>query len=348
MPVAAVAGQVVDPVQVDAGEPAIAVAAQAAGGCLQAILRGVATAAQAGLQHGFGPIGLVAQDDVDHAGHGVSAVDRRGTATDQLDAFDEAERNAAQVGEPSLLQRYHRVARQAPAIDQEQSGARSHAVEAGGGCGTDRQVLRVTAARTAHRRQAIHAGQVPQQVEQAAVAAAQDVGAIDRGNRQRGLHRGAWQAAAGDVDWCQFHLRRRPGGIVVGSHHGLGRGCCGNRGRTDAAHHEATRRRAQDRHRHAGNQLFQGAGGIGPAVRAVAVQSCQLTGVEQQRDAALPGPLLQRRRQWAGIDAVGMRGRRFAGSGGGQCSGQQRQAQQGAEQPPLQRTRSCHHCRPPQ
>ncbi|KAG0751384.1 hypothetical protein G6F24_014372 [Rhizopus arrhizus] len=73
MPVAAVAGQVVDTVQVDAGEPAIAVAAQAAGGRLQAILRGVAPAAQAGLQHGFGPIGLVTQDDVDHAGDGIGA-----------------------------------------------------------------------------------------------------------------------------------------------------------------------------------------------------------------------------------------------------------------------------------
>ncbi|KAG1260090.1 hypothetical protein G6F66_014444 [Rhizopus arrhizus] len=98
MPVAAVAGQVVDTVQVDAGEPAIAVAAQAAGGRLQAILRGVAPAAQAGLQHGFGPIGRVTQDDVDHAGDGIGAIDRRGAVAQHFHMVDGSNRNQRQIG----------------------------------------------------------------------------------------------------------------------------------------------------------------------------------------------------------------------------------------------------------
>ncbi len=302
MPVTLVTGDMLDTVQIQAGKPAVPIATRAARGGLQAVLARIAAAAESGLQHGLGPIGLVAQDDVDHAGHGIGPIDGRGTAAYQFDAVDEAQRNAAEVGEPTLFQRHHGITRQAPAVDQEQRRPRAHAVQAGGGRCTHRQVLRIAAARGTHGGMAVHAGQVPQQVEQIAVATAQDVVAIDGGDRQCGLHRRARQPAAGDVDGCQFHLVWRVGG--PGSRVRQARGCDRFRWRgrwlgMDTSHDKGTRGRAQDVHWQAGDQQLQGGPGIALATCASGAQIIQFTCVEQQGGATLPGPLLQCRYQWA-------------------------------------------------
>eukprot|EP01083_Nonionella_stella_P052026 138221_1 len=77
-------------------------------------------------------------------------------------------------------------------------------------------------------------------------------------------------------------------------------------------------------------------------------QAIQLTRIEQQGNAALSRPLLQGRCQRArtNIDLQGAR--LLGGTRRRQRGDAQREAEQGAEQPPLQRARYCHHRRPPQ
>ena len=326
----------VGPLQVDAEEPVVARTAVAGGG-LHPVLGAIALVAGAGLQHGFGAIGVVAQHDVDHAGHGIGAVDGRGAAAHQFDAFDEAQRQAAQVGEGALLQRHHGVARQAPAVDQEQRGARAHPVQAGGRRGAAGQVGRIAVARRIQRRPPVHAGQVAQQVEQRAVAAAAYVLALDHLHLHRGLQRRARQAAAGDMQWREFDVRCRHRGCGRGRRRSGGSG--GWAGRCLLAPYgEYSPGRARQPDRQPLQQPFQCGHRRQRALDPGAVQSGQFAGVEQQRGVALSRPFAQGLHQWTARDPVlHLLARR---RGHGRRHGQQRQAQQGRAQTVDQRT----HC----
>ena len=68
-----------------------------------------------------GAVGLLFQDEVDHAGNRVRAVHRRRTAGEDLDAVDHANRNAGNIGEVAASLEWQREVGNAPTVDQDQS-----------------------------------------------------------------------------------------------------------------------------------------------------------------------------------------------------------------------------------
>src|SRR3546814_5178876 len=74
-------------------------------------------------------VGLLFQDDVDHAGNRIGAIDGRGAAGKHFDAIHHAQRNAGNVGgaDPAI----HRQGEvgQAAAMDQHQGVVRAQAAQ---------------------------------------------------------------------------------------------------------------------------------------------------------------------------------------------------------------------------
>jgi hypothetical protein len=82
-------------------------------------------------QGGLGAVEVAAGDQVDDAGHGVRAVDRRGAVGDHLDAADRRGRDLVQVAQGLD----DAVGRQAAAVQQQQGGFGADAAQVGGADG---------------------------------------------------------------------------------------------------------------------------------------------------------------------------------------------------------------------
>ena len=161
-----------------------------------------------------GAIHLLLQDEVDHAGDRVRAVDRRGAAGQHFDALDHPDRNVGDIGEVAAALEGHREIGDAAAIDQHQGvvGAEAAQVDllrAGGKVGAAGGLLALgLTAVLGHR---------PQHVRHAGEAAGLDLLGGDDGDRGRALHLRARNARAGDLHRIQL---LHPGGGRLGA-----RGC---------------------------------------------------------------------------------------------------------------------------
>src|SRR5690606_16984494 len=105
--------------QVDAVHAAQAAALEAAD---QAGLEGLAAALAGGAHahvHG-GAVGTLPEDEVDHAGDGVRAVDGRGAAGQHLHPLDHRHRDVGDVGEVAAALERQREIGDAAAVDQHQ------------------------------------------------------------------------------------------------------------------------------------------------------------------------------------------------------------------------------------
>src|SRR5690606_30577374 len=65
-------------------------------------------------------VGVLLEDDVDHAGHRIGTVDGRGTAGEYLDPLHHAQRDAGNVGGAGAAVHRQREIGQPAAIDQHQ------------------------------------------------------------------------------------------------------------------------------------------------------------------------------------------------------------------------------------
>src|SRR5690606_19891540 len=74
-------------------------------------------------------VGLLFQDDVDHAGHRIGAIDGRGAAGQYFDAIHHAQRNAGDVGGADTAVHRQGEVGQAAAVDQHQGVVRAQAAQ---------------------------------------------------------------------------------------------------------------------------------------------------------------------------------------------------------------------------
>ncbi len=116
---------------VQAEERVPAVGGQVAGTGGQGGLLGVAVAVTGGAVGGTQDraLEITAQDDVDHAGDGIGAIDRRGAILQHFHAFNGVERDGAQVGEDLLAVIGQAVGGHAAAVQQDQGRARAQAAQ---------------------------------------------------------------------------------------------------------------------------------------------------------------------------------------------------------------------------
>lgn len=174
-----------------------------------------------------GAVGLLLQDEVDHAGDRVRTVDGRGTAGQHFDALDHAQRDVGDVGEVAAALERHREVGDAAAIDQHQRVIRAQAAQVHL-LGARREVgaagrllaLRLTAV-LGHRAQHVgHAGE----------AAGADLLGADHRDRGGAFHLGARNARTGDLHRIQLLNRR-------------GSRCLGRRGSSHAHQRQLDRPR---------------------------------------------------------------------------------------------------------
>ncbi len=104
-----------------------------AGDDVGADLVAVAPLGHAVARRHFGALEIAAQDDVDHAGDRVGAVDRRGAVGQHLDALDRAERDRVQVDEREVDVLREAVVGDAPAVDQHQRRVLAEVAQADAG-----------------------------------------------------------------------------------------------------------------------------------------------------------------------------------------------------------------------
>ncbi len=196
-------------------EQAFEFARRAAADQLQALVVAAAALGGAGAQVDVDAIEFLLQDDIDHPGDGIRAVDRRGAAAEDLDAVDHDRRDVRQVGEVHRAAIGGRVVGDAPAVDQHQRvvGAEIAQVE-----GVGRRLPGVAVVLALG-----HAGVLGlrlQGLEDVAVATVLDFLAADHRDRRRPFLLGAGNPRAGHHHPLQgllrfrrqrLHLRRRYG-----------------------------------------------------------------------------------------------------------------------------------------
>ncbi|MNU73635.1 hypothetical protein D3C71_631210 [compost metagenome] len=191
-------------------EPA-AVEGLAEGGAVGALLA-VAFTVLADIDAGFATVEVLAGDDVDHAGDGVRAVQRRGAIGQHFHAFDDRRRNRGQVGVTAGADAH------AAAVDQHQAAFRAEVAQA--------DIHAAEIARGAQRGRTAQArcagcSDVLQDVGNVDVALLLDVGAVECHHRLRGLDTGLADARAGDLDAVEV------GGGIAGFLCESGRGAAG-------------------------------------------------------------------------------------------------------------------------
>ena len=124
---------------------------------------------------------VLARDEVDDAGDGVGAVDRRRAVLQDLDAIDRGDRDRVDVRRAAQ----ERVVRQAASIEEHEGVAVADAAQV--------RARHARVAALADRQRSVHAVEVRRHVRQdlgsGGPAAAKDVIAGDRLDRQRGLAR---------------------------------------------------------------------------------------------------------------------------------------------------------------
>ncbi len=161
---------------------------------VSALLLAVALAVLAGVEVGFSTVEVLAGDDVDHAGHGVGAVDRRSAVLQHVDAFDGDGRDGRDV-----LEAIRRNA-QTLAVDQHQRTLRAQVAQvdvrtAGFLVGGQR--------RRAAERRAAGGRDVLQDVGDRAEALVLDVSTGDGQDRLSSFHVNLADARTGDRDAVQ-------------------------------------------------------------------------------------------------------------------------------------------------
>ena len=187
VPVALVADQRIAMAEIEAQERARAVVGIDAPAIREARARRVAAARDAGVCLDLAAGEIAAQDDVDDARDRVGAVDRRGAVAQDLDAIDDRERDAREVGHARGVERRDAVPGDAAPVDEDQRVLGAEPPERDRG-GTGSAGLERRAARRGHRLGLVgdfDAGLRAQEVEQRGVAARVDLLAVDLGDRDR-------------------------------------------------------------------------------------------------------------------------------------------------------------------
>ena len=270
-----------------------------------------------------GAVGLLLEDEVDHAGNRVRAVDRRGAAGQHFDAVDHPQRDAGDVGEVAAPAERHREVGDAAAVDQHQGvvgaeAAQVHLLRAGGEVGAARGLLALGFATVL--------GQRLQHVGHAGEAGGADVLGGDQGDRRRAFDLRARDARTGDLHG--FHVGDR----------GVGRGLRlgGTRPRRGGGRGLRRRRLRHDQHRAGVVALGMEAAALEQgverlrrrrlALEAGAARALELVGAVHQLGAGLACIGIQRSGEVAGgnVDAPTLR---LRGECGGTGQGQEQDAQ---------------------
>ena len=152
-----------------------------------------------GLHGDFGADIALLQLDVDHAGDGIGAVQRRSAVLEHLDGVDRIERNGAHVDEAALTIVAQRIGHHALAVDQRERVAHRQAAQrdAGGAGGECLAEALVESSRTVGREVAQHVGDF-------GVARILQVLRGDDLNRSRRFGVGSLDQRAGDDDFLQL------------------------------------------------------------------------------------------------------------------------------------------------
>ncbi len=127
-------------VQAEEGIPAVSGQIAGAGGQGRLLRVAIAVTGQAIGATQDGALEVAAQDDVDHAGDGIGAIDCRGAVLEHFHALDGIERNGAQVGEDLLAVVGQAVGGHAAAVQQDQGRARAQAAQRNAGATTGKAV----------------------------------------------------------------------------------------------------------------------------------------------------------------------------------------------------------------
>ena len=159
---------------------------------LQAAALGVAEA-----HAGLGTLEVAAQDDVDHAGDGIRAVDSRSAVLQDLDALDGADRDAVEVDEVDVDVLGEAVVGQAAPVEQHERGVDAQATDRHG---RGARGEGVAGARAFVEGAAADHGQVTQHVIQRRLARALDVLARDHRHGLEGFGVDPLDVGAGDLD----------------------------------------------------------------------------------------------------------------------------------------------------
>src|SRR5690606_36955334 len=154
-------------------------------------------------------VGLLLQDDVDHAGYRIGTVDGRGTAGEHFDPLHHAQRDAGNVGGAGPAVHRQREVGQPAAVDQHQGMVRAQAAQvdllrAGG-------EVRV-ADRLRGLGRAVVLGHRPHHFRHVGEALGTDLLGGDHGNRRRPFDLRARDARAGDLHGVEVGDRAVRGG----------------------------------------------------------------------------------------------------------------------------------------
>ena len=146
---------------------------------------------------------IIAQDEVQHARDGVSAVDRGGAAGDDLDVLDQQARDGVDVDGQLPAARTHVTA----AVDEGQGAVGAQAAKV-----RQRQaaVAEAAAGRVGRDDGVGQGGNGGEVVDDGRLTGRQQVLALDLDQRGRGVGRVATDARAGDDDFVEF------GGVILG------------------------------------------------------------------------------------------------------------------------------------
>ena len=175
-----------------------------AAGVLQ--LEGVAAAARGSAAAQAQVVALPAflGHDVDHAGHRVGTVDRRGAGVEHFDACDRRGGDAADAHTGAGRARAGGVLGHALAVDQDQLVADAHAAQVEERCvGLGDAETQVVVGCRAGDSGAVELGQRPERFGNRAEALLADVLGGDHHHRRRAFHLGALDARTGDFDLVQ-------------------------------------------------------------------------------------------------------------------------------------------------
>ena len=247
-----------------------------------------------------GAVGLLLQDEVDHARHRVGTVDRGGAAAQDFHAVDQRGRQVGDVGEIAVAVVGLRVVGDAPAVDQHQRvvGAESAQVD---GLRAGRET--VGALVVVERTEVL--GERGHHVRHVGETVPGDVLGGDRGDRRGPFDLRTRNARAGHHDRLQLGRRCLVGTVV-----------CRRRRRCGPGRRRYIGAIAPDDHHRAGDivmdgvtaaieQSLQGLVGRQRAADPARAQAAQLIRLIDELRAGLPGQAVERRDEIPGGNADG-------------------------------------------
>ncbi len=288
---------------------------------LQAMGFGAAVLCGAGAQIQRRAVGLLLENEVDHAGDRIRAVHRRGAAGEDLDPVDQRHRDVRDVGEIAVAEVGLRVVGDAPAVDQHERVVRAEAAQ----IDADRARRKPVRVRVV-----VHRSQVLRQRGHDLVGRTESaVADLLRGDRDDGC--GSLDLRARDArtgDGHRVQLRRRGRDRCLRRRRRRG----GRRCRRGAARRHRDRSRIDEFRREAAarEQPVERDGGRQPAVRAGRSRIADVRSGGEHLHARLSRIFDQRARQRLGGDGEvarvgrGLRAQRGRG-GQGEREGEQTQ-----------------------